>query len=763
MTCAWNDPVRSTLNTFPYNDDVRQATIPVYQPSTQLPLSCLNSDTSVVHIAIDQLSYQFGTSFADRKYITLPIYEAGIYIPNDINTVQFVQGDVKGIIPNPGGNITRIFYRNVYDSFSGGNETDYNAIRAAYQKGVLLSSLSTIRPSDPGSILARVKNGIYDDTTIGFPNASIEFNFDVYNSWNPDSDLPRTVSNDYNSYYQLATGPVMNLTCPSDVLNKMVPGCDRYGCIFSNSVTTCYQNSNTSLSSINGNRNIFYANSASTNTGCGVYISECYKVRSDPYYKPTCCRNTFTPDMKNITSLTINPFPLYNSVSFQNSFSTLPSYSVRAMYCDAAWIGGNPSCDVDIQDYCSTQTSQIVVGGITNTIHSMLDSLHPCGQWYSSIMTEFSTYFFTQRNIDVVGKIINLYCAENGLASQSGDTQSCQCINSFYANGTYFTPDPLNLNKAFPVVGAASQTDRDVLFTDPVCGSVACPSDPSAFSFPNSSSVQYTLSTLVLPDIILEKRKCPQNICASVLGDQSVDINNFNGGTELNILNFTNTCWVTSSLSPSGSATRTISSNYTFSVQARDDSPPLCGRWQYDVTSKQILAESGAAGFNLLFSVFGAGNNPQIEELFYSITGYNSPYFEFVSPSGTFMGVQNSYTSQLILQVHPNGILPPFDGQSYYQDSFPATILTSQTGDTLSQQKIIQVSVLIYPDSAIPQTPSNIVPTKPLPQKKSLSWSRSSLAMVALCVILLAYALGFFLEMMQIRNLITSVRDIIPK
>jgi hypothetical protein len=467
--------------------------------------------------------------------------------------------------------------------------------------------------------------------------------------------------------------------------------------------------------------------------------------------------------MEEPSSLTINPFPATNSVSFQGVIPTLPSYSVRAMYCDPSWEPSNPTCDVDIQDYCGSQTSAIDMGnGVTKTIHAMLDTLHPCGIWYSSIMTEFSTYYFTQRNIDIVGKIINLYCAENGQASKNGDTQSCQCLNAFYADGSFYTPDAQNAGKAFPVVGSASQTDRDILFTDPVCGNVVCPSDPSVFAIPNLiPGVHATLSTLVLPDIILEKRHCPQNICASILGNQSVDINNFNGGTELNILDFTNTCYITNTNGIS--VTRTISSNYTYSVQARDDSPPLCGRWQYDAQSKQILAESGAAGFNLLFSVYGATDNPQIANLYYSISGYNSPYFEFTIPAGTLTGVQNSYTSQLLLQVHPNGILPPFDGKSFYQDSYPATILTSQSGDTLSQQKQIQVSILIYPDTPAPQTPSNIEPTKPLPQKSAISWSRSSLALAALCVILLAYALGFFLEMIQIRNLVTSVKDLIPK
>ena len=745
MTCPWNDPVNSILNSLPgqYSSLVKQASIPIYQPSALLPLTCFNSDTSRVHVALDQISFQFGTSGGRIVTQLYPINDSYYLIGlQPINSRPIVLGMVYESIPNPEGNVTRLFAKNKNDTVSGVLPYDFDAILNCFNTPPSYAT-AVEREADPGTLLAIFNNGLKADT-LGFPFQSVDLLWDFVTQ-----DQPKTIEKNPYNYYQTTSQPIMSLSCDSSILNTYVPGCNQLGCQFKLSVTTCYANSNTSLSSINGSDNSFFTGPNST--GCGVAISECYKVVSDPYYKSMCCRNSFSAAMLAPSSLTINPYPFHNSVSFASLPTTIFSYSAQVMYCDESWSAGSPTCDVSLQDYCATQTSTKTIGGTPQIIHAVLDSQHVCGRWYASLMQEYATYFFTQRNVDVISNMFVQYCARNGLAQQLGDTQSCACINSFFGNGKYYYPDPANITKAFPVVGAASQTDRDLLFTDPVCGSVECPTDPNFFSFttdPNS-----TLSTVVLPEIILQKRHCPKNICASILGNESIDINNFSGGTEIDIANFTNTCYVTET--GGTSATRTITSQYYYSVQARDDSPPLCGRYQYSVQDGTVT--DGAAGFNLQFFVTG---NP-ISNLFYSISGYNSQYFEFGALAGTFTDVQMSSTANLVILKKAFGIPTKLDGVSSYIDSFVVTMTTSQSGNTLSS-KSFPVSILMFPDGPVPITPSSIVPTKPLPQKTSTVLSQSSLALLVLSIVFLTYAFGFFLETVQIRNLIEGVREYIP-
>lgn len=763
MTCPWNDPINSVLNTFNYLDVYRQATIPVYQPSARLPLSCFNSDTSVVHIAMDQVSYQQGIS-------NIADIQLSNYLPTSTNIfnsrVQIIQGVVRGIIPNNQDyNITRNFYRNINDTVSSlippspSNKNAYNqylaSVSDSYNKGSNISSSISQRFSDPGTRIAVIKNGLPQDTSV-FPTQTVNFNYSLWTDGYNDDAYPR--NNQYN-YFQNALGPVLNVDCPSQILNPLVPGCSRFGCTFQSSATSpCYFNSNTSFSVINNANNTFFSSATGPPvTGCGVIVSECYKVGADPGFKSDCCRSSFTAAMLDPSSLTLNPYPTLNSVSFNSTSMLTPfqafSYTSRAMYCDSSWTAGAATCDVSLQDYCYNQVSTRDFGNGTKTIHAVLDSQHPCGQWYAAIMNEYATYFFTQRNIDVIDNIFVQYCATGGLASQVNDTQSCICINSFLGNGIYYTSQ--NGVDARPVVGASSRTDADILFTDPLCGSFMCNTDPQYFTF--TSDPNSTISTVVLPSMVSQKQHCPENICAVILGNETVSIDNFTGGTEVDILNFTNTCRASN-----GVDVRTITANYYYTVQALDDSPPLCGRWPYDTSTLAIIPDQsgGAAGFNLYFNVFGGSGT--ISELYYTLTGYNSPLFEFNSPMGTWTNVQMSMTQELIISVHPNGLPPPFDGQSSFVDSHPVTLSTSQSGDLAMTQKTFQVSILLFPNGPAPITPNTNPPSKPLPQLPSTKMSRSTLALIALSVILLFYALGFFIETVDIRNLITGASDLLP-
>jgi hypothetical protein len=761
LTCPWNDPLRSILNTVTYTDIWRQATIPVFQPSAVLPMPCFNSDTSVVHITMDQISYQQGISgVADRQVVYLPT--SSVWFSRD---VPIVVGDIRGTIPNNQDyNITRLFYKNINDTVSGLPQPPNNGYHAneferyvasvsdSYNKGTNISTSASQRFSDPGTRLAVIQNGLPQDTPI-FPTATVQFNVKAQT----DSEEPLPKNNIYNYFQSVLAPAVQGLDCQSSVLNKLVPGCTRFGCIFQSSATSpCYFNSATSLSSINGSRNLFYTSiSGPVVTGCGVAFTECFKVGGDPGFKPYCCRGSFTDELLAPSSLSLNPFPLNNSVSFNNTSPIQAfSYSAETMYCDSSWTPGAPTCDVYLQDYCYDQVSTRDFGNGVKTIHSVLDSQHPCGKWYAGIMNEYATTLFTRRNIDVIDNIFIQYCASGGLASQVGDTQSCMCFNSFNGNGIYYTSS--NGINGQRVVGASSKTDADILFTDPLCGSFMCNTDPQYFSF--TSDPNSTISTVVVPSIVSQKRTCPNNICAVVLGDETISINNFAGGTQVNIGDFTNSC-----RNSTGNVPRTVSANYIYSVQAMDDSPPLCGRWPYDNSSLQIIpdAQGGAAGFNLTFNVYGVSS--VIDYIYYSVSGYNSPLFEFNSPVGTWTNVQTSQSEQLLLSVLPNGIPPPFDGQSNFVDSHPVTLLTSKSGDLNWTQKSFQVSILLFPNGPAPIVPQNIVPSKPLPQLPSTKLSRSSLAMIAFSLVLLFYALGFFFEMVQIRNLITGASDLLPK
>jgi len=764
LTCPWNDPINSVLNSYNYTDVWRQATIPVYQPSARLPLSCFNSDTSVVHIAMDQISYQLGISNIAYTQLSGFLRTSTNLL---VNPVQIVKGQVRGLIPNNQDyNITRQFYRNINDTVSflippsTGDKDGYNAYLASvsdsYNKGSNISSSASQQFGDPGTRLAVIKNGLPQDTAI-FPTQTVNFNEDAFN--NAADDTP---ANDIFKYFQNALGPVLNVTCPNEILNKMVPGCSKFGCVFSSSATSpCYYNSNTSFSFINNAQNTFFSSlSGPPITGCGVILSECYKTGADFGFKSNCCRGSFTAEMLDSSSFSLNAYPITNSVSFNSPPAQVFSYTARAMYCDSSWVAGAATCDPYLQDYCydKVSTRDFLNGKGTQTIHSCLDSQHVCGQWYAGIMKEYATNIFTQRNIDIIDNIFVQYCGTGGLAEQVHDSQSCLCINSFFGNGMYYTSQD---NPAFaaPVVGASSRSDADILFTDPLCGSIMCITDPQYFTFtdnPNS-----TISTIVLPSMVSQKRTCPQDICAVVLGEETISINNFSGGTEIDIGNFTNSCYINTG--PGTSETRTISANYTYSVQALDDSPPLCGRWPYDKSSLQIIPDQagGAAGFNLTFNVYGAGATT-ISNLVYSISGYSSPLFEFNTEYGTWTNIQANSSRELNLSVHPNGIPPPFDGQSSFVDSHQVTLMTSQSGDTKWMQKTFQVSILLFPNGPAPIVPPNNNPSKPLPQLPSSKLSRSSLAMIALSLILLLYALGFFFETMQIRNLITGASELLP-
>jgi hypothetical protein len=719
---------------------------------------------------MDQISYQQGTS-------SIANIQLSGYLPTSTNAfdngVTIVQGYVRGVIPNNQDyNITRLFYRNINDTVSAlippnpKNGDSYRAYLASvsdsYNKGPNISTSASQQFGDPGTRLAVIKNGLPQDTAI-FPTQTVNFNETAYkDAYASNDQIPK--NNTYN-YFQNALGPVLNVSCPNSLLNTLVPGCSKFGCVFSSSATTpCYFNGNTSYSFINNAKNSFFTSiSGPVSTGCGVVLSECYKTVADPGFKPNCCRGSFTAEMLHPSSLTLNPYPIANSVSFNSNSMLAPfqafSYTAQAMYCDSSWTAGAATCDAYLQDYCYNQVSTRDFGNGkgTQTIHSCLDSQHACGKWYAGIMNEYATNIFTQRNIDIIDNIFVQYCGSGGLAEQVHDSQSCLCINSFFGNGIYYTSqDDIS---AAPVVGASSRTDADILFTDPLCGSVMCITDPQYFTF--SASPNSTISTIVLPSMVAQKRTCPKDICAVVLGQETISIDNFTGGTEIDIGNFTNSCY--ESTGPGTSATRTISANYVYSVQALDDSPPLCGRWPYDTSSLQIIPDQagGAAGFNLTFNVYGAGATT-ISNLVYSISGYNSPLFEFNTPFGTWTNVQSNSTRELILSVHPNGINPPFDGQSSFVDSHPVTLLTSQSGDTKWTQKTFQVSILLFPNGPAPIVPSNNPPSKPLPQLPSSKLSRSSLAMIALSLIFLLYALGFFLETVQIRNLITGASDLLP-
>jgi hypothetical protein len=765
ITCPWNDPVNSILNFLPggqqYRDVTRQATIPIYQPSTLLPLQCFNSDTTAVHISLDQLSFQFGTSSV-RDIKTAKYYGDDSYA-----NYPFTLGYVQGSIPNQTNNTTRLFYANLNAniSFTKGIPNLDDVIKSS-QSPVVYSTISSIRAFDPGTILPTSGANLQDAP--GFPFQSIKFDYLTARGY-PDTQDPTPRDPvwqnpaDYSNldYFQLVDSAPMNITCPNDSLSALVPGCNQPGgCVFGLSVSQCYGNTSTSLSSINQSKNLFFL-SGGSNTGCGVVRTECYKIGANPFYKPYCCRDSFTSDMLDPSSLTLNSSLLNNNVGFVGTPGA-HSYSARTMYCDPSWISGG-QCDVDLQDYCSTLTSTRDFGSGVKTIHAVLDGAHPCGQWYAGLMNEYATYLFTQRNTQIIGNMFVQYCGNGaGVTAQNvGDTQSCACIKSFNANGLYYTPDtnPGSQSKGFPVVGTGSQTDQTILYTDPVCGSIMCPTDPNFFTYPTPTS---TLSTVVLPEIVLQKRHCPQDICASVLGDVSIDISNFSGGTEIDIGNFTNSCYISSGGS---SVTRTITTQYTFDVQALDDLPPLCGRWQYDVQNgSQIINQGGAAGFNLMFQVYATDPTQEVIDIGYTLTGYTSTYFEFLTTQSTFTAINDGSSALLQLQVHPFGLLPSLDyAQGGLVIDRGQVTMTSQIMGGTATQKIWPVQILLYPNGDPPAPNSNIIPTRPLPQKPQFSISKGSLALLLLSVLFILYAFGFFTEMIQIRNLVAGVSDLLPK
>jgi len=103
---------------------------------------------------------------------------------------------------------------------------------------------------------------------------------------------------------------------------------------------------------------------------------------------------------------------------------------------------------------------------------------------------------------------------------------------------------------------------------------------------------------------------------------------------------------------------------------------------------------------------------------------------------------------------------PPLTRYSI-QDTYSQHSGQPYESDHISESSIGQSPKLSSPPAPI--TPNNIVPSKPLPQLPSTKLSRSSLALIAFSVLLLLYSLGFFFEMVQIRNLITGASELLPK
>jgi hypothetical protein len=544
----------------------------------------------------------------------------------------------------------------------------------------------------------------------------------------------------YFHYYIDTTG--VNVALPEDI-NLLAPGCNRFGCKWKVSVSTC---SSQTVNLYGNYKNDFFApwKSGVNNslTGCGLLTSHAYKIQADPGYRAICCRQNFDelPGVENsltiLSSYHVGGPMTYDPPVIEQQFSLFQAY------CDPSWLPGAPACDLELQSYCGLLSVSTIMNGTETWINACLSQTHPCNLWYSWLMYSYTQNNLSVRNTDLVNDLVNAYCANN-----PQDTYSCMCANTqaFNNRGFWTTYDDGSGLESYSLLAVETENPLNY-FSDPLCSSVPCRTDPDYFN--PSPGYDGGPTTLISPAIVQAKRQCPQNMCFLINKQQTLTLDNVRSLQEISVNNTNLFCQF-------NGVPLTRNVEYTAAIRSFDAQPGIIGRFFYTPATGNLNGE-GSAVFQLSLSLLtDILNSQQTVYVTYSTTNYDSSRFFFDRPDGVF-NLDPLNPVQNIRIVPLPGIrnvgarfLPAY---GTYVDNETVTISTyianqSQVDKSFPVRIVMMPSSLPAPNITPEQNPAEVQKSTAPPIV-----SRTTIAITVLAFVLILYALIFLLEVAQIRN-----------
>jgi len=803
MSCPWNGDDSNLKGV--YSEKRLLASIPVYQKSLVLPNSCYNTDSgpnSFYHLPLDHMSFQIGRSKlydswfnvwrgpvpgevsalgrwqAQRVSFNKPLREFDNTIFNQTNVTGRHLFDTS--IPNPANNITRMYYNSTtaqqVDGVTDAKDlgtlqamvNSINGVRVdedtptsgfPYQIPIFDSNRQYYYPD------AALRSGItqgqqdpaYSVNWNGFPRSS---NRDIESWWLQagyfhqfrDKMIPLVGSARFDVLSQTA----LSLTVPDfATLPFSIPGCERQGCLFKVSVTVCASSTVMRYSETEYENRFAYPTGAKHTTGCGIVSSHLYKIQADPGYRNECCLRNFTPDMEQSTTI-FDQFAYGLNISPDGQTRTSYSeeivaqqFPVAQVYCDPSWAPGNAACDVELQSACGFSLSMDENGQLRN---STVVTGTPCQQWYAGVMKDLADNGFTRRNFDVVNDFITRYCAQ----SATQDPLSCACVTGINPrnDGYWGVYEDAGQTLSLSLLATKNPVDGQfsgVYFTDPLCSSVQCRTDPAYFSLlDDEGNNQAGPQVLISPSILFAKKQCPQGMCFLINEGSTVNASQVRTRQQVNIANVDFMCSV------GGAVVPPVGVDFDVTFQSRDSRGDIVGQYSYNPTTGIIQDGAAIINLTLVFAQPPEGNPPDASFDITIVEGGNTSYFTFSSLAGVYARVspQNSVFSLPALVPRNSNQLAcnaPCYG-TYYDEQLVSVQFTILSKEITKQ---FPVRVLLYPTTPRPPNISSTqeqVFNSPVEIPKP-SISRTTMVVIFLCGILVFYSIIFLLEIAEILSI----------
>jgi hypothetical protein len=358
-------------------------------------------------------------------------------------------------------------------------------------------------------------------------------------------------------------------------------------------------------------------------------------------------------------------------------------------------------------------------------------------------MLDLASNGFTRRNFDVVNDFITRYCA----FSATIDSLSCACVAGFNPRNEGFWG--VKDNQSYSLFAFYSVTG--VFFTDPLCSSVPCRTDAEYFTIDESNN-KFGPEVLISPSILFAKKQCPPGLCFVLNEGSTVNASQVQTRQEINISNFDFMCNINNSNTIS-----TISIGFDVLIKSRDRRGDIVGQFNYEPTTGKI--QDGSAIINLSF-VFPELQTFSPLDAQFTIDvsdGGQDSSFRFSQLSGTFSSVtpQNANFSLPAivpkLQDNTQICIPPCFNTYFDTQNITVTFTISNT----ILKKQFPVRILMYPTTPRPpNTSSTQEQINNLPVEfPKVSFSRTTIAVLILCGVLLFYSIIFLLEFAEISSL----------
>jgi hypothetical protein len=299
----------------------------------------------------------------------------------------------------------------------------------------------------------------------------------------------------------------------------------------------------------------------------------------------------------------------------------------------------------------------------------------------------------------------------------------------------------------------AVQTDSPLnYFSDPLCSSVPCRTDPDYFN-PNDGGP----TTLISPAMVIAKRQCPQNMCFLINKQQTITLDNVSSLQEISVNNTNLFCQF-------NGVPLTRNVEYTAAIRSFDTQTGIIGRYFYTPENGNLNGE-GSAIFQLSLSLLtDILSTQETVYVTYSSSNYESTRFTFAQKEAIF-------NLDPLNPVHNISIVPLpgvrnvgarfLPAYGTYVDDFTVT-LSTYIANQSQVDKQFPVRIIMMP-SSLPAP--NITPEQvPVPQAQKHSAlptvSRTTIALTVMSIVLILYALIFLLEAAQIRNFQTRLRQV---